>query len=214
MSAPQAIDAAFLPDFPTPVRERRLTVVPQTARRRAPRRLFGIVAVAGALVIVLVQMGLGILTTQSSFEIASLTQQQRDLTYQKQILYDETAGLSSPQYLAANAAALGMVIDESPTYLRLSDGAVIGSDKPADTTSSVDAKGRGSVNNSLIAGVPLVTDPAASTTEPAAPAASTPAEGAAVAPDGPSRPADAPAPATGSATPPPINDGLPTPATR
>ncbi len=81
--------------------------------------------------IVLVQMGLGILTTQSSFEIASLTQQQRDLTYQKQILYDETAGLSSPQYLAANAAALGMVIDESPTYLRLSDGAVIGSDKPA-----------------------------------------------------------------------------------
>ncbi len=52
-----------------------------------------------------------------------------------------------------------MVIDESPTYLRLSDGAVIGSGKPADTTSSVDAMGRGSVRNALIAGVPLVTDP-------------------------------------------------------
>jgi hypothetical protein len=206
MSAPQAIDAAFLPDFPTPVRERRLTVVPATARRRAPRRLFGVIAVLGALAIVLVQMGLGILTTQSSFEISSLTQQQRDLTYQKQILSDESAGLSSPQYLAANAAALGMVIDESPTHLRLSDGAVIGSDKPADTASSVDAKGRGSVGNALISGVPLVTDPAASTTEngaatpaPAAPGASAPAEAA---------------PTPQSATPPPISDGLPTPATR
>ena len=207
MSAPQAIDAAFLPDFPTPVRERRLTVVPATARRRAPRRLFGVVAVLGALAIVLVQMGLGILTTQSSFEISSLTQQQRDLTYQKQILSDESAGLSSPQYLAANAAALGMVIDESPTYLRLSDGAVIGSDKPADTASSVDAKGRGSVGNALISGVPLVTDPAASTTESGT---ATPAPAA---PGSPS-PTEAAAPTAQSATPPPISDGLPTPATR
>ena len=201
MSAPQAIDAAFLPDFPTPVRERRLTVVPATARRRAPRRLFGVIAVTGALVIVLVQMGLGILTTQSSFEIASLTQQQRDLTYQKQILNDESAGLASPQYLAANAAALGMVIDESPTYLRLSDGAVIGSDKPADAVSSVDAMGRGSVRNALIADKPLVTNPQA----PVAPAAAAPTD--------PAAPTDATPPAE-SATPPSISDGLPTPATR
>ena len=207
MSAPQAIDAAFLPDFPTPVRERRLTVVPATARRRAPRRLFGVIAVLGALTIVVVQMSLGILTTQSSFEISSLTQQQRDLTYQKQILSDESAGLSSPQYLAANAAALGMVIDESPTYLRLSDGAVIGSDKPADAASSVDAKGRGSVGNALISGVPLVTDPAASTTENGA---ATPAPAA----PGAAAPTEAAAPTTQSATPPPISDGLPTPATR
>lgn len=205
--APRTLEGAFEPDFPTPVRERRLTVVPAAARRRAPRRLFGVIAVTGALVIVLVQMGLGILTTQSSFEIASLTQQQRDLTYQKQILYDESAGLSSPQYLAANAAALGMVIDESPTYLRLSDGAVIGSDTPADTTSSVDAMGRGSVRNALIAGVPLVTDPAAATTETAEQA---PADAA---PAAPAAEVDAPA-ATDPATPPSISDGLPTPATR
>lgn len=205
MSASQAIDPrAAYPDFPTPVRERRLAVVPATARRRAPRRLFGVIAVTGALVIVLVQMGLGILTTQSSFEIAALTQQQRDLTYQKQILNDESAGLSSPQYLAANAAALGMVIDESPTYLRLSDGAVIGSGKPADSTSSVDAMGRGSVRNALIAGVPLVTDPSAATTETgsaATPATASSSSGAATT-------------TTESTTPPSISDGLPTPATR
>ncbi|MEZ3156572.1 hypothetical protein AB1K56_06515 [Microbacterium sp. BWR-S6Y] len=205
MSASPAIDPRITaPDRSTPARERRLTAVPTTARRRAPRRLFGVIAVAGALTIVLVQMGLGILTTQSSFEIAALTQQQRDLTYQKQILNDESAGLSSPQYLAANAAALGMVIDESPTYLRLSDGAVIGSGKPADTTSSVDAMGRGSVRNALIAGVPLVTDPSAATTETGA--AATPAP-AAPAPDATTGTAE-------STTPPSISDGLPTPATR
>jgi len=205
---PRTISSDFEPDFPTPVRQpRRLEAVPTPARRRLPRRAFGVIAVAGAVLIALVQMGLSILTTQSSFEISSLTQQQRDLTYQKQILYDEVAGLSSPQYLAANAAALGMVIDESPTYLRLSDGAVIGSGQPADGVSSIDALGRGSVRNALIAGVPLATKPQASA-EPAA----TPPAGSADATSG--APADATAPPAGSATPPPISDGLPTPATR
>lgn len=209
MSAPQTIDAAFLPDFPVPVREpRRLHVVDAPARRRVPRRAFGVIAVLGAVMIALVQMGLSILTTQSSFEIASLTQQQRDLTYQKQILYDEVAGLNSPQYLAANAAALGMVIDETPTYLRLSDGAVIGSGKPAEGASSVDAMGRGSVRNALISGVPLVTDPKkAAEPAPAAPEGTAGAADAAAVADGTT-------PVTGSATPPPISDGLPTPATR
>lgn len=209
MSATQTVDADFLPDFPAPVREPRRLHVVAPARRRAPRRLFGVIAVTGALAIVLVQMGLGILTTQSSFEIASLTQQQRDLTYQKQILADDNAGLSSPQYLAANAAALGMVIDESPTYLRLSDGAVIGSDKPADAVSSVDAMGRGSVRNALIADKPLVTNPQA----PVAPAAAARTDPAAAAPTDPAAPTDATPPAE-SATPPSISDGLPTPATR
>ena len=200
MSAPQTIDATFLPEFPVPVREpRRLHVVDAPARRRVPRRAFGVIAVLGAITIALVQMGLSILTTQSSFEIASLTQQQRDLTYQKQILYDEVAGLNSPQYLAANAAALGMVIDETPTYLRLSDGAVIGAGKPAEGASSVDAMGRGSVRNALISGVPLVTDPQ---------------KAAGPAPSADSAPTDAAAPTTSSTTPPPISDGLPTPATR
>ena len=82
-----------------------------------------------------------------------------DLTYQKQMLYDDVAGLSSPQYLAANAAALGMVIDESPNYLRLSDGALLGAGEASLGGSSVDAIGRGVVANALITDTPLVTDP-------------------------------------------------------
>ena len=85
--------------------------------------------------------------------------QQRELTWQKQILYDDVAGLSSPQYLAANASALGMVIDESPSYLRLSDGALLGAGQAALGASSVDAIGRGAVPNALITDTPLVTGP-------------------------------------------------------
>ena len=105
---------------------RRLRVVDAPARRRRPRLVYGIVAVVGAFVIASAQMVLSIMTTQASYELSALTQEARDLTFQKQILYDEVAGLSSPQYLAANAAALGMVIDQSPNYLRLSDGALLG----------------------------------------------------------------------------------------
>lgn len=183
------------PAAPAPAR--RLHAVDAPAVRRRPRLAYGVIAVAGAVTIALAQMGLSILTTQGTFEVAALQQQQRDLTLQKQVLYDDVAGLSSPQYLAANAAALGMVINESPSYLRLSDGAVIGAGQAAAGTSAVDAINRGAVPNALVAETPLVTAPDATIQGvPAAP------------------PPDAPADGTGSTTPPPITDGLPTPATR
>jgi len=191
---------AFASAIPTraPRREnaprRSLGVVPAGARRRRPRLVYGIVAVLGAFAIGAAQMALSILTTQTSYELTSLTSQQRTLTWQKQILADDVAGLGSPQYLAANAAALGMVINESPSYLRLSDNALLGSGQAAAWTSSIDAIGRGAVANSLITATPLVTVPDATIqgVTPVVPEDLT----------------------TGDAnTPPPITDGLPTPST-
>ena len=52
-----------------------------------------------------------------------------------------------------------MVIDESPNYLRLSDGALLGAGDVSLGASSVDAIGRGAVPNALITDTPLVTDP-------------------------------------------------------
>ncbi len=179
--------------------DRRLRVVEEPERRRRPKLAYGIVAVAGAVAIALAQMGLSILTTQGTYEVAALTQQQRDLTYEKQILYDDVAGLSSPQYLAANAAALGMVINEAPSYLRLSDGAIIGASQAAAGTSAVDAMNRGAVQNALITDTPLVTAPDATIAGQPLTETDTATDTAAQ---------------TGSATPPPITDGLPTPATR
>jgi len=152
--------------------------------------------VLGAFLIAGAQMVLSIMTTQGSYELAELTQEQRALTYQKQILYDDVAGLSSPQYLAANAAALGMVIDESPSYLRLSDGAILGASQVALGSSSVDAIGRGAVPNALIADTPLVTVPDATIDGLPVEVVSTPAVDGGV-----------------SNTPPPLTDGLPTPST-
>ena len=40
--------------------------------------------------------------------------------------------MQSPQYLAANAEALGMVPNANPVYLRLSDGAVLGQPTAAE----------------------------------------------------------------------------------
>ncbi|MFT4213029.1 MAG: hypothetical protein QM626_14280 [Microbacterium sp.] len=160
--------------------------------RRRPKLAYGILAVAGALAIATAQMLLSILSTQSSFQIADLTSQQQQLTWQKQILYDEVAGLSSPQYLAANAAALGMVINEAPSYLRLSDGAILGTSQAAADGSSVDALGRGLVSNSLVTDTPLVTDPDATITGVQSTATDDTTE---------------------TATPPALTDGLPTPDT-
>ena len=119
--------------------------------------------------------------------------QQRQLTWDRQILYDEVAGLSSPQYLAANASALGMVISEAPTFLRLSDGALVGASQAAGWQSSIDAVGRGAVANALITQTPLVTDPAA--TIEGTPVEVTDETGQSV-------------------IPPALTDGLPTPTTR
>jgi hypothetical protein len=169
---------------------RRLRAVEAPAVRRRPRLIYGIVAVVAALAIAGAQMTLSILTTQGSYEISSLTRQQSELQWERQMLSDDVAGLSSPQYLAANAAALGMVIEESPNYLRLSDGAVLGAGIAAEGGASIDALGRGAVANNLIAETPLVTEPDATI------------QGAPVMAGDPV-----------SDTPPPRADTLPTPAT-
>ena len=194
-----AVDDLAAPTPAGPRREdapgRRLRLVEEPSRRRRPRVIYGVVALVGALTIGAAQMALSILTTQSSYELSTLSQEARQLTWQKQILYDDVAGLSSPQYLAANASALGMVIEESPSYLRLSDGALLGAGQAALGASSVDAIGRSTVPNALITDTPLVTAPDA-TIEGA------PVEAEAAVIDG------------GVAnTPPPITDGLPTPST-
>ncbi len=192
-TAAARLSGAIAPDRSDAPR-RRLRVLDAPSRRRRPKLLYGIVAVLGAFLIAAAQMSLSIMTTQSTYELSALTQQQRDLSYQKQILYDDVAGLSSPQYLAANAAALGMVINEAPSYLRLSDGAILGPSEVAMGASSVDAIGRGAVANSLIADTPLVTVPDATI-------------------DGlPVEVAETPDGGVGN-TPPPITDGLPTPST-
>lgn len=161
--------SALLPERARSQRpERHLRPLDAPGKRRRPTLVYAVTAVVGAVIIGLAQLGFSIATTQTTYEIRHLTEQSRSLKLEGQALYDEVAGLSSPQYLASNAASLGMVVGGSPTYLRLSDGAVIGAGT-ADAVSTVDAR-RAAVSNELVADTPLVTSPGMTITGKTGPA--------------------------------------------
>jgi len=88
-----------------------------------------------------------------------------------------------------------MVTGQAPTYLRLSDNAIIGTAAGTNGASAVNALSQAAVANALVADVPLVNDPSASL-----------GAGATVADEAIAAAAD-------TATPPAIADGLPTPST-
>ncbi|MFF2389955.1 hypothetical protein [Agromyces sp. NPDC058104] len=181
-----------------PERPRWLRPAPEPGGGRAkPRLAYAIIAVAGVAVIVVAQLLLSIAITQGAYDIDAVTMQQSTLDRQEQQLREDLDRVESPQYLAANAEALGMVPNSNPVLLRLSDGSVSGDPSAATGGAAASAP---LVPNALIDGVPLVTERPAEET-PKGETAAGAAGGAAA-----EVPAQAPAP-------PPAGEGLPTPAT-
>ena len=191
--------ARLRPTPQAPIREergRRLRPVEQSAPRRRPKLVYALAALVGALVIGAAQMGLTLATTHDSFVVADLKSQQRSLGLEAQALEEQLAGANSPQALASKASALGMVVAGNASYLRLSDGMVVGAGSAADWSSTINPSGTGAVANSLLEerdAVAATTAAAADTTETAA------TEDAVVQAE--------------SDTPPALTDGLPTPST-
>lgn len=190
MSAAADVAATSRPASPRLPTSHRLRALHPHARRR-PRLFYAITALLGAGTIAAAQMLFSILATQTSYALSELRLEQRSLQWQTQILTDEISGLTSPQYLAANAAASGMVIASSPSFLRLSDSAVLGTQESSVGASAVNALERGAVPNALVATEPLVTDPNVTIMTNVQPESS----------------------AKIFDTPPPITEGLPTPRT-
>ena len=179
-----------LPEAPTRAPRRRLEPVTGTPVRRKPKLAYALMAVAGAMAIGAVQIGLSLAITQDSFTLASLSSQQHELDLRTSALQEDLTGLSSPQSLATGAADLGMVVAGSPSYLRLSDGAVFGAGSGASGASTVDPNGAGAVSNALLNDVPVN-----ASTEGDATPDGTPGQSA-------------------QELPPAITDGLPSPSTR
>lgn len=176
---------------PSPAPQRRLQPAPTPSTRRAkPRLAYAIIAVSAVAVIVVAQLLLSIAVAQGAYEIDTYQLRQAELARQEQKLVEDLDRVESPQYLAMNAEALGMVPNAAPVYLRLSDGAVLG--EPTAATGG-EAASAPLVSNALITGVPLVTEQETG---------QTPTEGA-MGEASASAPAPAPLP----------SDGLPTPAT-
>ena len=178
-----------------------LEVVSTRDQRRArPRTVYAIVAVGALFAIVVAQLLLSISISQGAYQLSTLQDTQKQMQRQYQAASEDLDRLTSPQNLAANANALGMVSNSSPVYLRLSDGAVLGAPVAANPWAGTVTGGQGNlVANSLLAGVPLVNQK---------PAATVPAT---VQPANPAKASVAPTPAAPPTVP--LNGALPTPVT-
>lgn len=134
------------------LRRSRLQLVPRVFRRGAHSRVFMAATTLGTLgVILAAQLILSIFTSEGAYEVSNLELEQRDLIRVERVLSQNVEKLASPQNLAENATKLGMAVNATPSYLRLSDGAVLG--QVGTSTQSV---GANTVANELLTDLPIV----------------------------------------------------------
>lgn len=145
---------------------RHIEIVTSRERRRArPKVMYAVTAIAGIGAIVVAQLLLSVGISEGAYTISTLQSQKVELGRTAASINEDLVRLSSPQSLAANAAALGMVTNANPVYLRLSDGAVLGAPAAAQGDG-----GGALVPNSLLTGVAGASAPTPPVTSPVAPA--------------------------------------------
>jgi len=172
--------------------------------RRRPRAFFAIVTAGVLFGVMVAQMLLSVALESGAYEISHLQSANKEASRSFSQMSQDIDRLSSPQHLALNAEALGMLSNNTPAYLRLSDGAVLGAPTSGDGFTNLVAPDGGSlVPNSLLADVPIVTN------APATMTGATPANSSAL--DASAAGAPPHAVATG---PVPLTNGLPGLATR
>lgn len=108
-----------------------LVEVPAAAPAVAGNGVFAGVVVALLLGGMAVLLVLNTTLAQGAFEITALTRAQNALAVQEQTLLQQVAVEESPESLQSRADKLGMVPVSAPVFLRLSDGAVLGTPIPA-----------------------------------------------------------------------------------
>jgi hypothetical protein len=105
----------------------------------APKLRYIVVTLIGIFVILGVQLMLSIAVSGGAYEIAGLKSDVRNSQQELQVVAEDINALVAPDTLATLAASMGMVADNNPAYLRLSDSAVLGQAVPAsdDATTMV-----------------------------------------------------------------------------
>ncbi|MDY1005996.1 hypothetical protein [Curtobacterium sp. CFBP9011] len=179
------------PDSVRPERQRPelVEVTPTKAQRRArPRVAYAIVAIAALGLLLLAQLGISMALSQGAYTLSSLKTEQTGLTRTQASLSEGLKVLESPQNLARNAQALGMIANSTPVYLDPKTGTVYGTPTPA-TPEEATGNTANQVPNSLLGDVPLAARPGDTATSkensaaaPAAAAAAPAASPAAAAP--------------------------------
>jgi hypothetical protein len=118
-----------------------------------PRLRYIVVVLSGIFAILGIQLLLSIAVSGGAYEIAALKGEVRKSQQDLQMVAEDISSLTSPETLAGLATAMGMVADNNPAYLRLSNGEVIGDAQPAVPSD-------GSVMYSVTAGGEPVDQPA------------------------------------------------------
>ncbi|RWZ51607.1 hypothetical protein ELQ90_05740 [Labedella phragmitis] len=138
MSSPAIARPTIAPDRRRPAVRPPLTVVPaREARKARPKLAYALWTVGGVGAILIAQLLMSVALSHGAYEVSSLKTQITELGWQKESIGEQLETLSSPQNVAAAAHELGMVINSSPAYLRLSDGAVLGQPGQAGDASSI-----------------------------------------------------------------------------
>ena len=109
---------------------------PRRSTGQVPRVRYIVVILTGIFSILGLQLLLSIAVSDGAYEIASLKSDMRRSAEQRQMVQEDISALNAPDTLANLATAMGMVADNNPAYLRLSDKRVIGEPIPAGSDGS------------------------------------------------------------------------------
>jgi len=141
----------------------RIEIVTTRAQRRArPKSFYAVLAVSAVFALFLAQLMLSIVLSDGAYQISALQVEQKQLSRTSQDLAESLDLLASPQSLAQRAEALGMVVgSSSPAFLRLADGALVGTPVAAVGTAGALGPDGGLVANSLLVPGAATLDPAA-----------------------------------------------------
>lgn len=126
--------------------------------RRRPKAFFAYLTAGVMFGVMVAQMLLSVALESGAYEIAHLQTANKEATRTFDKVSQDIDRLASPQHLARNAEALGMLSNNTPAYLRLSDGALLGAPSSGEGFANLVAgDAAGLVPNSLLADVPIVT---------------------------------------------------------
>ena len=132
MSTAFAFDPVRRPAPARPVEAAPVVTAPPLAAPRAlpvarPKVVAAAAVLGGTVCVVVAQLLLSIGTAHGAYRLAELEQRSDVLTRQQQVQAESLQALAAPQHLAAQAAALGMVPDDSAAYLDARTGRILGS---------------------------------------------------------------------------------------
>ena len=117
-----------------------LRMVSPLRPERASRGVFALVVVGMLILGMIVILVINTSMAQGAFTLSELQGRQSALTQQEQALSQSVAAFSAPDNLEKVARAMGMVPSQSPVFLKLPHGRIVGNAKPAPGGTATEPK--------------------------------------------------------------------------